>query len=156
MTKKYLVTWEAFHSAARELAARQLPAEQWKGIIAVTRGGMAPALVLARELGIHHIDTICISSYDHDQQRSLRVLKDADKGVGDGEGYLVVDDLVDSGDTARALRELFPKAKLVTVFAKPQGKPLVDEYVIDIAQDTWIEQPWDMAPAFQPPLSGRD
>ncbi|EKE69569.1 xanthine phosphoribosyltransferase [Gallaecimonas xiamenensis] len=156
MTKKYLVTWEAFHQAARELAARQLPAEQWKGIVAVTRGGMAPALVLARELGIHSLDTVCISSYDHDHQRGLNIIKPASDLVGDGEGWLIVDDLVDSGATAKALREMYPKAKLVAVFAKPAGKPLVDEYVIDIAQDTWIEQPWDMGPAFQPPLSGRD
>lgn len=156
MTKKYLVTWEAFHQAARELAARQLPAEQWKGIVAVTRGGMAPALVLARELGVHKVDTVCISSYDHDAQRGLNIIKPASEAVGDGEGWLVVDDLVDSGNTARALREMYPKAKLVAVFAKPSGKPFIDEYVIDIAQDTWIEQPWDMGPAFQAPLSGRD
>ncbi|WP_406666361.1 xanthine phosphoribosyltransferase [Gallaecimonas sp. GXIMD1310] len=156
MTKKYLVSWDAFHDAARQLAARQLPAEQWRGIIAVTRGGMAPALVLARELGLRHLETVGISSYDHDQQRALEVVKEASSDVGDGSGFLVVDDLVDSGDTARILRQRFPKARLVTVFAKPQGKALVDDYVIDIDQDTWIEQPWDMAPAYQAPLCGKD
>ncbi|WP_341503156.1 xanthine phosphoribosyltransferase [Gallaecimonas sp. GXIMD4217] len=155
MTKKYIVSWDAFHTASRELAERLLPADQWRGILAVTRGGMMPALILARELNVRHIDTVCISSYDHDNQRELEVLKGAHEAVGDGEGYLVVDDLVDSGETAKVLRQMYPKARFVTVFAKPQGKPLVDDYVIDIAQDTWIEQPWDMAPAYIRPLAGK-
>ena len=42
-----------------------------------------------------------------------------------------------------AIREMYPKAHFVTIFAKPAGRPLVDDYVVDIPQDTWIEQPWD-------------
>lgn len=45
--------------------------------------------LLARELGIRHVDTVCISSYDHDNQRELTVLKRAE---GDGEGFIVIDD----------------------------------------------------------------
>ncbi|HAR9600070.1 TPA: xanthine phosphoribosyltransferase, partial [Salmonella enterica subsp. enterica serovar 4,[5],12:i:-] len=47
------------------------------------------------------------------------------------------------------------KAHFVTIFAKPAGRPLVDDYVIDIPQNTWIEQPWDMGVVFVPPISGR-
>ncbi len=75
---------------ARKLAARLMPSEQWKGIIAVSRGGLVPGALLARELGIRHVDTVCISSYDHDNQRELKVLKRAE---GDGEGFIVIDDL---------------------------------------------------------------
>ncbi|MGL5727718.1 MAG: xanthine phosphoribosyltransferase, partial [Plesiomonas sp.] len=32
----------------------------------------------------------------------------------------------------------------------------VDDYVIDIPQETWIEQPWDMGITFVPPVAGRD
>ena len=74
---------------------------------------------------------------------------------GDGEGFIVIDDLVDTGGTAVAIREMYPKAHFVTIFAKPAGRPLVDDYVIDIPQDTWIEQPWDMGVVFVPPISGR-
>ncbi|HDV7759090.1 TPA: xanthine phosphoribosyltransferase, partial [Escherichia coli] len=128
------------------------PSEQWKGIIAVSRGGLVPGALLARELGIRHVDTVCISSYDHDNQRELKVLKRAE---GDGEGFIVIDDLVDTGGTAVAIREMYPKAHFVTIFAKPAGRPLVDDYVVDIPQDTWIEQPWDMGVVFVPPISGR-
>jgi xanthine phosphoribosyltransferase len=39
------------------------------------------------------------------------------------------------------------------VYAKPQGKPLVDHYVTDIEQDTWIQLPWDMELAYSAPLA---
>ncbi|KGQ69682.1 xanthine phosphoribosyltransferase [Chelonobacter oris] len=150
MSEKYIVTWDMFHMHARKLAERLMPASRWKGIIAVSRGGLFPSAVIARELGLRHVETVCISSYDHDQQSELKVLHAAQ---GDGEGFIVIDDLVDTGNTARAIRKMYPKAHFVTVFAKPSGAPLVDEYVVDIPQNTWIEQPWDMGITFVPPLS---
>ena len=153
MSEKYVVTWDMLQIHARKLASRLMPSEQWKGIIAVSRGGLVPGALLARELGIRHVDTVCISSYDHDNQRELKVLKRAE---GDGEGFIVIDDLVDTGGTAVAIREMYPKAHFVTIFAKPAGRPLVNDYVVDIPQDTWIEQPWDMGVVFVPPISGRE
>ena len=153
MSEKYVVTWDMFQMHARKLAERLLPASQWKGIIAVSRGGLFPAAVLARELGIRHIGTVCIASYhDHNNQGELQVLHAAQVPDG-GEGFIVVDDLVDTGNTARAIRQMYPNAKFVTVFAKPAGAELVDDYVIDIPQNTWIEQPWDLGLTFVPPLS---
>jgi len=153
MSEKYVVTWDMFQMHARKLSERLLPASQWKGIIAVSRGGLFPAAVLARELGIRHIETVCIASYhDHNNQGELQVLHAAQIPNG-GEGFIVVDDLVDTGNTARAIRQMYPNAKFVTVFAKPAGAELVDDYVIDIPQNTWIEQPWDLGLTFVPPLS---
>ena len=150
MSEKYIVTWDMFHMHTRKLAERLMPASRWKGIIAVSRGGLFPSAVIARELGLRHVETVCIASYEHDQQSELKVLHAAQ---GDGEGFIVIDDLVDTGNTARAIRAMYPKAHFVTVFAKPSGASLVDEYVVDIPQNTWIEQPWDMGITFVPPLS---
>ena len=153
MSEKYVVTWDMFQMHARRLSERLLPASQWKGIIAVSRGGLFPSAVLARELGLRHIETVCIASYhDHNNQGELQVLHAAQVPNG-GEGFIVVDDLVDTGNTARAIRQMYPNAKFVTVFAKPAGAELVDDYVIDIPQNTWIEQPWDLGLTFVPPLS---
>ena len=80
----------------------------------------------------------------------MTVLKQAE---GDGEGFIVIDDLVDTGGTAEMIRQMYPKAKFVTVCAKPAGKHLVDDYVVDIPQETWIEQPWDMAVTFVDPIA---
>ena len=116
MPKKFYVSWDNLQREARRLARRQLPVSQWKGIIAVSRGGLVPAALMARELGIRNVETLCISSYDHDNQRELVVVKAATT-AGDGEGWLVVDDLVDTGGTAKAIRELYPRAKFITIFA---------------------------------------
>jgi xanthine phosphoribosyltransferase len=150
MTNKFIITWDNMQMYTRQLAEKLLPANQWKGIIAVSRGGLVPAAILARELGLRHVDTVCISSYDHDHQRDMRVLKRAD---GDGEGFIIIDDLVDTGGTAEKIREMYPKGHFVTVCAKPAGQHLVDDFVVNIPQDTWIEQPWDMAVTFVDPIS---
>lgn len=150
--KEFYVSWEEFHRASRELARLQLPVDQWKGIIAVSRGGLVPAAIVARELNLRLVDSVCISSYDHDEQRDLKVLKDVKSTTQDGEGFLVVDDLVDTGETLKVLREMLPKAKFVTVYAKPMGKPLVDQYVADMEQDTWVHFPWDVQLHYSKPL----
>ena len=148
--KMFYVSWEAFHRATKELA-RQLLGQNFTAIVAVSRGGLVPAAIIARELNIRVLDSICVASYQHDKQGSLSVLKDA--SLADSEQLLIVDDLVDTGETAKALRERFPKARFVTVYAKPQGKPLVDNYVTDLEQDTWIQLPWDMELAYSKPLA---
>ena len=155
--KDYPVSWEELHRNARALAWRLLDHGPWKGIIAITRGGLVPAAIVARELDIRLIDTICISSYDQleigvesSKQGQLKLLKGFD---GDGEGYLLIDDLVDTGKTAAAVREIVPKATFATVYAKPAGKPGVDMYVTEVSQDTWIRFPWDMAQSFATPIA---
>ncbi len=75
--------------------------------------------------------------------------------AGDGDGYLIIDDLVDTGHTARVVRDLLPKAHFATVYAKPAGRPLVDSFVTEVSQDTWILFPWDIEPQFVPPIARR-
>ncbi len=147
--KMFYVSWEAFHRATKQLAKLCLDGG-YDRIIAVSRGGLVPAAILARELNIRVVDSICVSSYDHDQQRELHILKNAE--LADSPTLLIVDDLVDTGETAKALRQLYPQACFVTVYAKPQGKPLVDKYVTDIEQETWIQLPWDMELSYSKPL----
>ena len=153
--KNFPVTWEELHRNAKALAWRLNSLGDFKGIIAVTRGGLVPAAVVARELEIRMIDTICISSYEGDKQEDLNVIKDV-KLDNDGEGWLIIDDLVDTGDTARAVRKMLSKAHFATVYAKPAGRPLVDTYITEVSQDTWIFFPWDMALQYVAPYRGTD
>ena len=97
---------------------------------------MVPAAVIARELGIRLVETVCISSYDEQDQGELHILKGTGERVGKGEGWLVVDDLVDTGGTFKAIREMAPAAHFAAVYAKPLGKPEVDSYVTEVSQDT--------------------
>lgn len=145
----YNVSWEEFHRETRKLARRLLNKNHWDGIIAITRGGMVPATIIARELNIRLVDTLCIASYDHDKQGNISILK---RPQGDGEGFLLIDDLVDTGKTAKVARELLPKAYFATVYAKPAGIPTVDAFITEIAQQTWIHFPWDTSLGYSEPL----
>jgi xanthine phosphoribosyltransferase len=149
------ISWEEFHRDARTLACRLVGAGPFTAIVAVTRGGLVPAAILARELGLRVIETVCVESYDHMSQGALRLIKRPAAGfVVGGKGTLIVDDLVDTGRTAKIVRGLMPRARYATVYAKPMGRPLVDTFVTELSQDTWIHFPWDTGVAFQPPMCG--
>jgi xanthine phosphoribosyltransferase len=153
--KSFPVSWDQFHRDARALAWRLNSAGPFRAVVAITRGGLVPAAVVARELGIRVIETVCVASYDYDKQGGIAVLKHvAFDLIGDdqGSGLLVVDDLVDTGATVKVVREMMPKAHIATVYAKPQGRPLVDSFVTEVSQDTWIYLPWDMGLSFAPPI----
>jgi xanthine phosphoribosyltransferase len=114
-------------------------------------------MIVSRELGIRTVDTISVKSYDHQSQSDAQVIKGPDQTLmRDGEGIVIVDDLVDSGRTLELVRQLYPRAHFATVYAKPKGKPQVDTYVTEVSQDTWIFFPWDMALQYVEPYRGRD
>jgi xanthine phosphoribosyltransferase len=155
--KSFPVSWDQFHRDARALAWRLSGAGPFEAIVAVTRGGLVPAAIVARELGIRLIETVCIASYSHTSQAELKILKTvADPirvlGGGLGQGVLIVDDLVDTGQTAKIVRDILPGAHFATVYAKPMGRPMVDTFITEVSQDTWIFFPWDTGLAFQPPI----
>jgi xanthine phosphoribosyltransferase len=153
-TRAFPVSWDELHRDSKALAWRLLDHGPWRGIVAVTRGGLVPAAIVARELDLRFVDTVCIASYEDRAQGEVVVLKRIE-AEADGEGLLIIDDLVDTGDTARAVREMLPKAHFATVYAKPAGRPLVDTFVTEVSQDTWILFPWDIELQFAPPIAGR-
>lgn len=156
--KVFPVSWDQFHRDARALTWRLSGHGPWSAIVAITRGGLVPAAIVARELDIRLIETICVASYhEYSSQGEIKVMKGvsdeliAKTGAG-GKGILIVDDLVDTGKTARVVRDMLPEAHFATVYAKPQGRPLVDTFITEVSQDTWIYFPWDMGLTFQPPI----
>ena len=151
-----IISWVELHRDARHLSEVLHQKGPWKGIIAVTRGGLVPAALVARELDIRLVDTICVTSYGSGEtgtaaqmQGNVRVLK----GVsGDGEGYLMIDDLVDTGRTAQMVRQLLPKAYFACLYAKPAGRSFVDSFVKEFKQTKWIHFPWDIEYRFATPI----
>ena len=160
--KGFHISWDQIHRDSRALSWRldgKGPGEggSWRAIVAITRGGLVPAMIVARELDIRVIDTISVKSYNHQSRADAVVTKSPQEELmGDGEGILVIDDLVDSGKTLELVRKLYPKAHFGTVYAKPHGKPQVDTYVTEVSQDTWIFFPWDMALQYVQPYRGAD
>ncbi len=157
--KGFHVSWDQLHRDARALAWRLQghgPEDTgWRAVVAITRGGMAPAMIVARELDIRTVDTISVKSYNNQTQSPPRIIKSPDPDiVGDGTGVLIVDDLVDTGRTLEVVRATMPKAHVATVYAKPMGRPQVDTFVTEVSQDTWIFFPWDMALQYVEPYRG--
>ena len=160
--KGFHVSWDQIHRDARALAWRLdgkgPDGGAWRAVVGITRGGLVPAMIVARELDIRAVDTISVKSYSHQAQAAEAIVTKSPQLdlMGDGTGILVVDDLVDTGKTLELVRGLYPKAHFATVYAKPSGKPMVDSYITEVSQDTWIFFPWDMALQYVQPFRGQD
>ncbi|MBT8367683.1 MAG: xanthine phosphoribosyltransferase [Deltaproteobacteria bacterium] len=147
--KTFPISWEQLHRDSKALAWRLVDMKPWKGIITITRGGLVPASIIARELEIRLVDTVCISSYDFKEMGESKILKSVNI---DDDDWLLVDDLVDTGRTAGIVRDMLPNAHFATVYAKPAGRPLVDTFITEVSQDTWILFPWDTESQFVEPI----
>ncbi|NRQ14660.1 xanthine phosphoribosyltransferase [Ensifer sesbaniae] len=155
--KAFPVSWDQFHRDARALAWRLADnGQEWRAMVCITRGGLVPAAIICRELNIRMIETVCVASYhDYDTQGQMKVLKGIAPEIAEngGEGVLIVDDLTDTGKTAAEVRAMLPKAHFAAVYAKPKGRPMVDTFVTEVSQDTWIYFPWDMGFTYQEPIA---
>ena len=148
----YTVSWDQLHRDSKALAWRLISLRPFVGIVAITRGGLIPAAIVARETECRLIETVSIVTYDEEERGEPRVTKPP-VAAGDGTGFLIIDDLVDTGATARVVRELLPRAHFATVYAKPAGKGMVDTFITEVSQDTWILFPWDTEAQFVAPLA---
>ena len=151
----YTVGWDQLHRDARALAWRLMEKGPFKGIVAITRGGMIPAAIIGRELECRLIECVSVVTYNEETKGEPVVIKPP-VAAGDGTGFLIVDDLVDTGTTARVVRALLPKAHVAAIYAKPAGRPIVDTFITEVSQDTWILFPWDTEAQFVAPLVRRE
>jgi xanthine phosphoribosyltransferase len=157
-TKSFPVSWDQFHRDSRALAWRLNGEGPFEACVAITRGGLVPAAIVARELNIRVVESVSVKSYDHQKQTEVKITKaispDIIAAAKAGKKVLIVDDLVDTGATARAVRDILPGAHFATVYAKPKGRDMVDTFITEVSQDTWIFFPWDLDVAYVPPISG--
>ncbi len=145
------VSWDEIQLLCRGLAEQIHDAHpDLKKILAVTRGGLFPAGILARELNIRLIETVGIGSYDEQNRGIVSMLKEfaADYATD----VLVVDDLADTGNTLKMLKQKLVRPVVATLFVKPEGAGLVDFYAEEVSQSTWVRFPWDTGRQFIPPL----
>jgi xanthine phosphoribosyltransferase len=150
------VSWDQFHRDARALAALLRPLGPFSTLVAITRGGLTPAAIVARELDVRCIETISIASYAAETVRGeARIIKPIAPELlrpAEGSKLLVIDDLADTGETLKLVRGLLPSAHVATLYVKPAGKHLADTFVTEVSQETWIYFPWDLGLRFEPPL----
>lgn len=143
-TQKHSISWDDIKQDSAALAEKLragfvIPDK----ILAVTRGGMIPAALVTRALGIKHIETIGLESYYGQKQDDLiKVLKACDPAYL--KNTLILDDLVDTGKTYMHLKGIAEDCIFATLYAKPAGAHYSDCYVREFAQDTWVDFPWEM------------
>lgn len=155
--KSFPVSWDQFHRDSRALAWRLNAEGPFDAIVCITRGGLVPAAIIARELGIRVIESVSVASYDNKDQGELKVLKPIAEDIlaldtNPDTKVLIIDDLVDTGKTGRAVQAMLPNAHFATVYAKPLARDLVNSFVTEVSQDTWIYFPWDMDVSYAPPI----
>ncbi|HEX4506101.1 MAG TPA: xanthine phosphoribosyltransferase [Alphaproteobacteria bacterium] len=141
------ISWDQMQTDAAVLADQLAQHGRWHGIVAVARGGLVPAALVSRALGIRRLETVSAVTYEGVHQSEPELLK-FPTAAGDGAGWLVIDDLVDTGTTMRIIRGILPRAHVGVLYAKPVGRPLAHTFVREFPQDSWIDFPWEMAAAF--------
>ncbi len=141
--REVVLSWQEVHRDARRLAEQLIDLGPWRGIVVITRGGMMPAAVVARELDLRLIETLCLASYQGQERGPMQVLKGVELPNG-GEGWLVIDDLSDSGQTLAKVHQQLPRAHVAALYVKPEGRYQVHSYVAEVSQETWIRFPWDL------------
>jgi xanthine phosphoribosyltransferase len=115
-------------------------------ILAIARGGLIPSQLLAYHLNIRDIQTIQIQSYDKTLQRDeLKLIDTTD--LSNCSRVLIVDDIVDSGNTLNALllhvRDKYPHTefKSASLFYKPSASVQPD-FTCKEAKE-WINFFWE-------------
>ncbi len=143
MSQKHTILWDDFRTDALALADKLKGMPDIKGLIAIARGGLCATAVVAQALNIRNVKSVAVSSYNgHVHTGTTEMLGSVDN-IMDGEGWVFIDDLVETGETAKLIKRRYPKATLAVVYAKPNGLSFTDAYVKDIEQDVWVVFPWE-------------
>lgn len=146
---KYMILWDHIIDDSRLLAESiQKTGKTYKGIVTVARGGLGVVAVISRILKVKLIDVMCLQSYtDSHEQEHLTVIKEATLAMADGgEGWLVVDDLLDSGCTYHYIKRALPKADFVCLYNKNSEFAANNDYLFakQMKADQWIVFPWEV------------
>ncbi len=146
------LSWNDFTKASQCLAD-QVRESGFKPdlILAISRGGLAPAATLAYALGVRRTATVNVQFYDapeHHARAPLLLPPLLQLGDLRDAHILVVDDVADSGATLSLVRGLTSKVaaevRCAALYEKPQSSAAC-EYVWSRTAD-WIEFPWSPRP----------
>ena len=142
MSKTHAISWPDFQADSKALAAKLKDMPDIKGLIAIARGGLCATAIIAHALHIRNVKSVAVASRDGQTQFAAEMLGSVDN-IMDGEGWVFIDDLVDTGQTAKLIKRRYPKARLAVVYAKPDGASYCDLYGKQVDQDVWLSFPWE-------------
>jgi len=147
-----MMTWKGVERLLQDLTASFTPPFP-KRIVAVTRGGMAIGQMLGYLLDVRRIDIINCMSYGDDRQQSPLYVIRAPGGEYNDNSTVFVDDITDTGQTMALIGQVYPQAFRYCLVAKPAGKAFVHFYSVAVAQDCWVDFPWELKRGARIPLS---
>lgn len=149
MVEKRFVSNEELTSCVTDLI-RQIDMAKFGGfefnrIIGIERGGLPLAKTLAKAYNIP-MSPIKISYYIEDQKQDSPIVDLRGIMFSPDDVVLIVDDLVDTGDTIETFRstlaELCIPSKVAVFFHKPQSSVTPDFYAK--TTEDWIVFPWEV------------
>jgi xanthine phosphoribosyltransferase len=138
------ISWSEFHRDTRQLA-KKLLYTNWDLIIAVSRGGLIPASIIARELSIFLIDTIC----PHIVNGNIEILKAP--VIKNFKNVLIIDEFVSSGRLFRKIKGCLSEAMFASVYVTKNSSKFVDFYSKEL-QSRDVFFPWDTILSWIPPI----
>lgn len=112
-------------------------------LVCISNGGLAAGYFFARLLGIKDISVISVSSYGEGKSRGKHVQVTFNGIVSDSDRVLIVDDLVETGDSMRVAKSLFANAKTAALLVKSFTSHAPD--FSGGSTSEWVNFPWEIA-----------
>jgi len=143
---KYYYNYDEFKQDAKELVNKVLPYNP-DTLLSIARGGLTLSHLMAQAMDTRRLFTLNSIHYDNTKRLdsfkifNVPCLKDAKR-------VLIIDDIVDSGETMEKIFEMLRKDypdvefKLATIFYKPTALVQPD-FAIKEAHD-WIDFFWEV------------
>ncbi|MCO5761340.1 MAG: phosphoribosyltransferase [Chromatiaceae bacterium] len=144
-----VISWRRFAGLARRVAFKIVDAGyQPDLIVAIARGGYAPARVLADYLGVMNVASIKVEHYHGTRKEEKAFVRHPLAEHVAGRRVLIVDDVSDTGDTFDVaiphIREHLPDAEIRTavLLHKAVCPQVPDFYARKVVKWRWIIFPW--------------
>ena len=138
--KQVYLSYHDIHTDCIELAKIIKKKFNPKKLILISRGGLIPGSIIANYLGIQDVDVIALKTYaNRKRSPDIKVFK----RIKSLKKLVVIDDLVDSGETAKIVKEMMPNSKFVVLYAKTSGKKQADLHLYDFKDKDWLVFPWE-------------
>ncbi len=143
MEDKLFLTWEEYTKDCYTLARKiQKNAQPFKGIVAIARGGLVTAGIIAPMLNIRIVHSLCLESYSEEGKRG-EIIQHNRLDLNKAWGCLVVDDLVDSGRTINHTNNLGLIDSAV-LYRKSNTEFEPTFYARELPAEKWIVFPWEV------------
>jgi uncharacterized protein len=141
------ISWSEYGNLAEALAEKvRANGKKYDLVVGIVRGGIPVAMVVSDHLNVR-IDFVNVKSYsDIGKRTAPRILSTLTEGV-EGKDILLVDDLVDQGDTLTFLKSYLSGQKpnsleTAVMFKKPWSKTEPDYFLETVSE--WIVFPFEL------------